>query len=427
MQEKTLSHGLWKITAPQPPLLKKLVEKIKVDVAVIGGGYTGLSASLHLAEAGAEVALLEAKDIGFGGAGRNAGLVNAGLWLMPDDVEKIIGPDYGGRLLDILGHSPDLVFKLIENHSIPCEAIREGTLHCAHSPGGYRSLQQREKQWKARGAPVTLLNREEAALRIGSSAFFGALLDKRAGTVQPLAYAYGLAKAAQQAGASLYNESPVLDYSRENDVWRLSTPEGTVTAKSVILAVQGYPDFAFKNNKKAIIPFNYFQFATPPLPEEVRRTILPGGQGAWDTALVLSSYRLDQAGRLVVGSVGQVENMGFRLHEQWAHRTIGHVFPQIGKTDLEYAWNGCIAMTVDHVPRFHILGTNMVTVTSYNGRGIGPGTVFGKLLATYILNGSEQDIPLPVKKWKSVFLRGLRGLYYEVGARAYHFFQRRIP
>ena len=426
MQEKSLSHGLWKVTAPPPPSLRKLIDKITVDVAVIGGGYTGLSAALHLAEAGKEVALLEAREIGFGGAGRNVGLVNAGLWLMPEDVEKKIGPEHGSRLIDVLGHSPDLVFKLIEKHSIPCEAIRKGTLHCAHSPGGYRSLQQRELQWKARGAPVKLLSRKEAAPKIGSDAFFGALLDKRAGTVQPLAYAYGLAKAAQQAGASLYIESPVLDYSRKKDVWRLSTPEGTIIAGSVILAVQGYPDFAFMDHKKAIIPFNFFQFATPPLPDEVRRTILPGGQGAWDTNLILSSYRLDQAGRLIVGSVGQVESMGYRLHEKWALRTIDKVFPQIGKTSLEYAWNGCIAMTVDHLPRFHIFDTNMVTVTSYNGRGIGPGTVFGQLLAKYILDGSEQDIPLPVKKQRSVFMRGLRGAWYEVGARAYHVFQRRI-
>jgi glycine/D-amino acid oxidase-like deaminating enzyme len=425
LQEKTLSHGLWAVTAPAPPATGKLKGEIKADVAIIGGGFTGLSAALHLAEAGSAAVLLEARQIGFGGAGRNVGLVNAGLWLMPEEVEKKVGPAYGARLVDILGHSPDLVFELIEKHNIPCEAIRKGTLHCAHSPGGYRGLQQRESQWKARGAPVRLLDRQRAAAEIGSESFYGALLDERAGTVQPLAYAYGLATAAQQAGASLYTESPVIDYSREGNAWRLATPEGTLIARSVILAVQGYPDFAFGDHRQAIIPFNFFQFATPPLPEEVRKTILPGGQGAWDTHLILSSYRLDQAGRLIVGSVGQVENGGYRLHANWALRTIGKVFPQIGETQLEYAWNGCIAMTVDHIPRFHILADDMVTVTSYNGRGIGPGTVFGKLLAGYVLGGAVQDIPLPVTRHEGIFLRGLRGLFYEAGARAFHLLQRR--
>ncbi len=427
MKDKSLSHGLWKVTAPQPPSLAALEGREKVDVAVIGGGYTGLSAALHLAEAGTDVVLLEAKEIGFGGSGRNVGLVNAGLWLMPEDVEKKIGSDYGKRLVDVLGHSPDLVYGLIEKYGIQCEAIRKGTLHCAHSPAGYRNLQQREAQWKERGAPVKLLGRKAAAAKIGSEAFYGALFDERAGTVQPLAYAYGLAKAAQQAGAILHSDSPVIDCKRESDAWRLSTPSGHVLAKFVILAVQGYPDYAFKKKVNAIIPFNYFQFATPPLSEKMRKTILPGGQGAWDTALILSSFRLDAAGRLIIGSVGQVENMAYALHENWARRTIKKIFPQVGNTTLEYGWNGCIAMTVDHIPRFHILDNNMVTVTSYNGRGIGPGSVFGKLLAEYSLNGSEQDIPLPVKKPKNVFLRGLRGLFYETGARAYHILQRRLP
>lgn len=427
MKDKPLSHVLWKVTAPQPPLLRALEGEIKTDVAVIGGGYTGLSATLHLAEAGANVVLLEAKEIGFGGAGRNVGLVNAGLWLMPEEVEKKVGPEYGSRLVNVLGHSPDLVFKLIEKHGIQCESIRKGTLHCAHSPGGYRALQQREAQWKDRGAPVKLFGREEAAPIIGSESFYGALLDERAGTIQPLAYAYGLARAAQQAGANLYGYSPVIDYIRESNAWRLSTPSGQIIAKSVILAVQGYPEYAFEKNRKAIIPYNFFQFATSPLPEEVRKTILPGGQGAWDTNLILSSYRLDQAGRFIVGSAGQVEHWAYTLHEKWAHRTIKKVFPQVGQTTLEYGWNGRIAMTVDHIPKFHILDNNMVTVTSYNGRGIGPGTVFGKLLAEYTLNGSEQDIPLPLKKQKNIYMRGLRGLFYEAGARAYHVLQRRIP
>lgn len=426
MPHSSRTHGLWKATATQPPSLSTFEGERSVDVAVIGGGYTGVSAALHLAEAGTDVLLLEARQIGFGGAGRNVGLVNAGLWLMPEQVEKLVGPEHGERLVSVLGRSPDLVFGLIDKYGIACEAVRNGTLHCAHSTGGYRALQEREAQWQQRGAPVRLLSRQEAALKIGSDAFYGALLDKRAGTVQPLAYVHGLAQAAVNAGAALHETSPVVDCRREDDTWWLATPSGTVRAKFVILAVQGYPAFAFKKFENAVIPFNYFQFATPPLPENVRRTILPGGEGAWDTALILSSFRLDQAGRLIVGSVGQVENGAYGLHEKWAQRTIAKVFPQVGSMDLEYAWNGRIAMTVDHIPRFHILDRNMVTVTGYNGRGIGPGTVFGKLLAQYALGGSPKDIPLPVKAPKAVFMRGMRGLFYETGARSYHWLQRRL-
>ncbi len=426
MQDKTLSHGLWEETAPPSPKLNPIEGEQSADVAVIGGGYTGLSAALHLAEAGTDTILLEAKEIGFGGAGRNVGLVNAGLWLMPDDVVRIVGQAYGERLIEVLGASPDLVFGLIEKHGIQCEAMRKGTIHCAHSPGGFRALQQRQAQWKRRGAPVTLLSREDAAPKIGSDCFHGALLDQRAGTIQPLAYAYGLAKVAELAGARLYADSPVTDLRRESNHWRLTTPSGHVRAKAVILATLGYPEFAFKNREKELIPFNFFQFATSPLPENVRKTILPGGEGAWDTNMILSSFRLDQSGRLIVGSVGQVENRGYSLHKSWVRRTIRKIFPQVGPISLEYAWNGRIAMTVDHIPRFHMLDEDLVSVSSYNGRGIGPGTVFGKLLAELVQGASPDTIPLPVAKPKSILTRSLRGLFYETGARMYHLIQRRI-
>jgi glycine/D-amino acid oxidase-like deaminating enzyme len=426
MQTKSFIHGLWSETAPQAPKLSPIEGEHNADVAVIGGGYTGLSAALHLAEAGRDVIVLEAREIGFGGAGRNVGLVNAGLWLMPDDVVRIMGQTYGERLIEVLGASPDLVFGLIEKHGIQCEAVRKGTLHCAHSPAGFRALQKREAQWKCRGAPVTLLSREEAALKIGSDSFHGALLDQRAGTIQPLAYAYGLAQAAKSAGARLSEDSPVTALTHKSDHWRLETPAGNVSAKAVIVATHGYPAYAFKHREKELIPFNFFQFATSPLPEKVRRTILSDGEGAWDTSLILSSFRLDRSGRLIVGSVGQVENMGYSLHKGWVRRTIKKIFPQVGPIPLEYAWNGRIAMTVDHIPRFHMLDENLISVSSYNGRGIGPGTVFGKLLAELVLGASPDRIPLPVSKPAYVLARNLRGLFYEAGARIYHFIQRRL-
>ena len=349
---------------------------------------------------------------------------------MPDDVVKIIGEKYGERVIEELGKSPDLVFDLIEKHGIECEAIRKGTLHCADSSGGLKALRQREEQWQKRGAPVRLLSKEEAEPKIGSKKFHGALLDLRAGTVQPLAYAHGLAHAAKNAGADLFIKSPVTKIEQKNNKWEITTLTGIITAKAVIQACQGYASHGFKDNMKTLIPFNFFQFATKPLPESIRRTILPEGHGAWDTNMILSSYRLDKAGRLVVGSVGSVDKFGHGLHKNWAKRTINKVFPQINdaKPDygIEYGWSGRIAMTQNHVPRFHVFSENNISVTSFNGRGIGPGTLFGKLMAEYFLNDSNDKIPLPVSKQKNIFTRGVRGVAYEAGARAYHFIQRRL-
>ncbi len=426
MNNSTETHGVWTVTAPSHPKLFPLVGEYKTEVVVIGGGYTGLSAALHLAEAGSDVTLLEAKSIGFGGSGRNVGLVNAGLWLKPDEVVEKMGEEYGERVLDKLGASPSLVFEMIDKYKIKCDDSRKGTLHCAHSPAGYKALKQREEQWKRRNAPVTLLSREEAAPMIGSDAFHGALLDKRAGQIQPLAYAYGLANAAKKAGAELCVNSPVISCKRNGDVWQVKTPGGSVAAKWVILATQGYPDYAFKNQKHSMVPFNYFQFSTPPLSEAVRNSILPGGQPAWDTNLILSSYKLDRDGRLIIGSVGQARNGAYNLHKNWTLRTVKKVFPQIGHVEMEHAWDGIIRMTTDNIPKFHIFDKGMITVTSYNGRGIGPGTMFGKLLAEYTQTESAECIPLPVTTQEDISSRFWRGLYYEVGARLYHFIQRRF-
>lgn len=426
MKNQNRSYGLWAKTAQPSPKLDPIDGDREAEVAIIGGGYTGLSAALHLAEAGVDTILLEADKVGSGGAGRNVGFVNAGLWLMPDDVISRMGEHYGEQLLEVLGASPDLVFSLIEKHNIQCEAVRNGTLHCAHSPSGFKELEQREEQWQRRGAPVTLLSREQAAPRIGSQCFYGALFDERAGTIQPLSYAYGLATAALNAGASLHAPSPVTSLKQEAGFWNLETPTGRVTAKKVIQATLGYPAFAFKERIKEMIPFNYFQFATAPLPEDIRKTVLPGGEGALDTNAILSSFRMDQAGRLMVGSVGQVENMGYTVHKNWARRTIRKIFPQAKDIPFEYAWNGRIAMTTNHIPRFHMPQENMVSVSSYNGRGIGPGTVFGKLLAHLVIGASPDTIPLPVTEPKNILTRHFWGPFYETGARLYHFLQRRV-
>ena len=145
-----------------------------------------------------------------------------------------------------------------------------------------------------------------------------------------------------------------------------------------------------------MVRMNFFQFATPPLSKDILKTVLPERQGAWDTNLILSSYRLDAAGRLIVGSVGTVKGFAWGLHENWVKRTISKTFPQIGEPQLEHGWYGTFAMTPNHIPRFCVPDKNMAMVTSYNGRGIGPGTVFGKLLAEYITGGSPEDIPLPI-------------------------------
>jgi glycine/D-amino acid oxidase-like deaminating enzyme len=422
MQNDPLSHGLWEMTAPPAPPTSPLKGEVQADVAIIGCGYTGLSTALHCAEAGAKVVALEAVEIGFGGAGRNVGLVNAGMWLAPDDVAARLGPDYGERLLELLGNGPSEVEALIAKHGIACEFVRNGTLHCAIGPSGLAKIEERCAQWGRRGAPVKLLSREETAGRIGVDIYAGSLLDLRAGTIQPLAYARGLARAALAAGAGVHTQSAVRSAERAGKVWRLKTDGGSVTADWIVVATDAYAESGpWPQGKREQIRVPYFNFATKPLSSELRASILPGREGCWDTRMIMNSFRFDQAGRLLFGSIGALRLAGLEVHRAWAKRALRKTFPQIREVEFEAQWYGMMGMTGNALPRFHRLAPNVVTFCGYNGRGIGTGTVFGRLLAEHVLGKlSEKDLPLPVTDPDAPALPALREAYYEAGAQIAH-------
>lgn len=409
--------SLWSETAPERIRYAPLSESITVDVVVIGGGFTGVSAAYHLAAGGASVALLEARTIGFGGSGRNVGLVNAGLWTPPDEVEGKIGKTTGRQLNELLAGGPSTVFDLIEKHQIRCEATRQGTLHCAHSQAGLRDLENRFAQQEARGAPVKLLDAAETARRIGSAAYCGALWDGRAGTIQPLAYVQGLAGAAEGQGARIFEETSALSMTETGEGWTVRTAEGEVRAARLIQATNAYGAGAADDN--AIIPAHFFQLATAPLPDDVRHSILAGGEGCWDTALVMSAFRLDQAGRMIFGALGNLEGFGGAFHRGWAHRKLSRLFPQLKDIPFEQEWTGRIAMTGTHLPRIERRGKTGISIFGYSGRGICPGTLFGRAAADWALGTG--DLPLPICDPQSESYAAVKGLYYETGATLTHF------
>ncbi|CAH1669643.1 NAD(P)/FAD-dependent oxidoreductase [Chelatococcus asaccharovorans] len=415
------SHGLWEITAPPAPVTSVATGAFEANVVVIGAGFTGLSCAFRLARGGAKVVVLEDKEIGFGGSGRNVGLVNAGLWVMPSALPAALGADYGERLLTLLGDAPRLVYAMVENNGIDCELAKTGTLHCAVGKQGLAEIQQRAEQWQARGAPVSLIGAEETARLVGSTAYAGALLDRRAGTIQPLAYVRGLAEAAIKAGAEIYTASPVTSAERAGPRWTIRTPQSSIRADWIVVATNAYTHGPWPAIRHELVHLPYFNMATEPLSEELQRTILPERQGVWDTRPILSSFRFDRAGRLVFGSVGALRGTGRAVHQAWARRALGKLFPQLKGVGFETLWYGQIGMTVDNLPRFHKLAENVISFSGYNGRGIAPGTVFGYVLAEHIAGGiAEADLPLPVTEPAAQPLRQARELFYEVGAQAAH-------
>lgn len=412
--------NLWRASSRETFSATPLDRDLSVDLLVIGGGFTGNSAALEAARRGASVALLEAETVGHGGSGRNVGLANAGLWLPPDEIIAQMGEADGTRLIRDLGEAPGRVYGLIEREGIDCEATRKGTLHLAHSEEGFKDLSERFRQGNRHGAPLQLLDAAEAAKRTGTNIYHGALFDPRAGTIQPLAYARGLARAAKAAGAMIFERSPVTALARAGDRWVASCNGRVVTAKSLLIGTNAYHLGIETPFKPEFIPVGYCQFATVPMPAVAREKILAGGEGCWDTALVMSSFRTDHAGRMIVGGMGDSEGLGAPFHASWARRKLKALFPEIGDLPFEHSWRGRIAMTSDHVPKIVAFGPNAYASFGYSGRGIGPGTVFGTQAAIALLENNPDALPVKPVQSHSERFASARAAYYEFGATLTH-------
>ncbi|MWB78818.1 FAD-dependent oxidoreductase [Pseudooceanicola sp. 216_PA32_1] len=401
--------SLWDSSAAEPdPDTTAPRGDREAELAIVGGGFTGLSTALHAAQAGHDCLLLEAERIGHGGSGRNVGLVNAGVWLPPRKAMEVLGPERGRSFVEYLGRAPGYVFDLIEAHQIRCEPRREGTIHAAHAPSGLRDLSRRAAQWEELGAPVELLTGDEMEARTGTARYHGGLLDRRAGTVNPMGYARGLARAAAAAGARIATGVRVTSLRRDGDGWVLGTTRGQVRARHVVLGTNAYSDALWPGLAESYVPIDFFQLSTEPLGARAAQ-VLPGGQGLWDTGQIMFSLRRDAAGRIAVGSMGRV--MGALSH-RWAARRLRHLFPDLGPVRFEQAWSGRIAMTDDHIPRIHRLAEGLYTPIGYNGRGITTGTMFGKAMAGLLSGEAEGDLPLPLSDLHRPRARRLRTAFF---------------
>ena len=277
-------RSLWADTGVPDLDTPELAGSYQVDVLIVGGVFTGLSAALHLAQQGTTVTLLEAKNFGFGGSGRNAGLVNAGVWQTPEYVEQQLGRAAGERFNLALRDSPELVFKLIQKYGIDCDAQRKGTINIAHRASALAYLENRFRQMQDRGSGVQLLDDAQSESLSGSPLYcHGGILDPNAGTIQPLNYARGLAKAAIDRGAKLFQQVPLRSLQRVGSQWQAKTPDALVTAHHVIIATNAYSDEHCVGVQQSTLPIFIFHCATRPLDAEVAQGIVPQGHGIWDT------------------------------------------------------------------------------------------------------------------------------------------------
>ena len=401
-------NSVWSVSAEPLPDTRPLEGDRRADVVVVGAGYTGLSAALHLAERGADVVALDAAEPGWGASGRNGGQIIPGLKHDPDELEHQFGHATGRRMWEIAGGAADFVFELIARHKIACHAERCGWIAAAPHAAALESLRSRTEQWQRRGAPVARLDAKRIAALTGTTGYAGGMLDRRAGALQPLAFVRGLARAAQQAGAAIHGGSLVRGLEGVPGGWRVYMQAGSVTARTVILATNAYTDDLWPGLRRTVLPVQSYQVATRPLPDDVRRQVLPGGQVVSDLRRILFYFRLDPAGRLLMGGRGPLDDRGdpalFARLEAVARR----LFPQVGVASWEHRWSGRVALTADHLPHLHEPQPGVLIGLGYNGRGIAMATVMGKLLADRALGASPAEIgwpvtpiePIPLHRWR---------------------------
>ena len=407
-----LSPSLWSATASAPPATGKLEHNLHTDVIVIGGGYAGLSTALHLAQRGISVALFEAREIGFGASGRNGGQVIPGLKYDPDDLLKKFGNERGARLIDFAGKTADSVFDLINTHKMDVPHVRHGWIQGAHSDAALKLANQRAEQWARTGAAVRYLDKSQTQALLGTERYLGGWVDERAGAVQPLSYVRGLAKAAIDAGAKVFTDSPVQSLSSQAGKWTAHLGSGVkATADRVVMCTNAYGADLLPELKTTIIDANTFQVATPPLPEEIRRTSLPQGHVCSDTRNLLLYFRLDHMGRLLMGGRGPFREP--KGPEDWAHleRVLKKMFPQAASQPIDFRWCGRVAVTRDYLPHIHEPAPGLLIDIGCMGRGVGLQTSMGRALATYVATGNADVLPFEPRPIKSFPLYGLRRIY----------------
>ena len=372
-------------TEPLPPFAP-LRGQAKADVCVVGAGYTGLSAALHLAEQGLDVVLLEAHRVGFGASGRNGGQLGSGQRMEQTGLEKLVGADDAAKLWDLAEDAKALVKSLIDRHKIDCH-LKPGIAHMCFSPREVAEEHAYADHLADRYGYTALekLDRDAAQALCPSPKYVGGTLDMTAAHLHPLAYALGLARAARDAGVRIH-ENTLVTQIQPGAPARVQTGQGAVTADHVILACNGYLGGLDRRVAARVMPINNFIAATEPLGDEAAR-VLTRDIAVADTKFVVNYFRLSHDKRLLFGGG---ESYGYRFPDIDAtvRKPMAQIFPHLRDILFDYTWGGTLAITIKRMPYLARLAPNMLSASGYSGHGVGTATHAGKLMADAIAGQS---------------------------------------
>ncbi len=374
------TQKLWLTAHPLPG-------DITVDVAIIGGGISGVSAALHLAERGYRVALLEAEHIGWGASGRNGGQVLPGFGASQTVIKRLVGAAASRRLWNMSIEAVDLLHAQIRRFDIPCDPVR-GYLHAAIKPRHVRELEETQEELAELGAPAgRLLKGEEMRARLQSSHYLAVLEDQLSGHLHPLNYTLGLAKAAQAAGARLFSQTRIKRVEPGSTI-KLHSDKATISAKFLLLSGGAYLGSLMKPIAGYIMPAGTYIIATEPRADVA--TLIPGNEAVADLNFVLNYFRRSADNRMLFGgrvSYSTLQPPG--LAASMLKRAT-QVFPQLRDARVEYLWGGNVDITRNRAPHFGRLANNILFTQGFSGHGVALTGLAGKLAAEAIAGQAER-------------------------------------
>ena len=389
--------SLWSRTAQPAPDLDPLDGDRAADVCIVGGGYSGLTTALSLARSGADVVLLEAQEIGFGGSGRNAGHCTPTFHHHTiDGVRRLLGPERAERLIALQTGAASHVADLIRDHQIECEWRQEGYVMAAHAPSAIPRLERKVEEYAAAGHPTRLLTREETEAVTGVRPQFGGWLHPEGGHLNPLGFAHGLARAARSAGARLFVRSKATGAERTGGRWRVATASGTVAADRVIYATGAYTDGGWPGLDRTFRILRVFVAATEPLPH-LRDLVLPRDTTFHDGRGDIFVTKRDAEGRVVVsmfphrrrGRDPEHTRRVLTARLRWLHPGLPD------RLRWDHLWTGELDMQPSTIPRLYVLGPGALAVTGLSGRGVPTGCILGEILSDWARGVPERELALP--------------------------------
>ncbi len=390
MQNTSHVDSWYAASANQQLSFPPLQGEVSADVCIIGGGYTGLSSAIHLRKAGYSVALLEANKIGWGASGRNGGHVGTGQRADQETLEKLVGLDHAKALWQLGLEAVDTVCDLISEFQIDCE-LKTGNLHVAskakEQPWLIEEAEHLQKVYDYQ--QIRYVDSSELADMTSGQGFHGGVLDEGSRHLHPLNYALGLAKAADTLGAELYEGSRVLSYTEGHQVC-VKTDSGTVKSKYLVLACNGYLEKLEPRTAGRIMPINNYMLATEPLPEALARRLIRDDTSMSDSLFVIDYWKLSADNRMLFGG-GESYSRRFPADiGNFVRKYMLRIYPELETTRIDYGWGGTLAITLNRMPDFGRLSSQVFYAHGYSGHGVPTATLAGKLLAEVIAGSAER-------------------------------------